>query len=64
MSITRFAVVISQLFFILYGAAAAAAEALPKEIKISDPSSVVLIVNRDSNDLAFMDIKKIGRAHV
>ncbi len=64
MSITRFAVVISQIFFILYGAAAVAAEALSKEIKISDPSSVVLIVNRDSNDLAFMDIKThkiIGR---
>jgi len=65
MSITRFAVIISQFFFILYGATAAiAAEALPKEIKISDPSTVVLIVNRDSNDLAFMDIKTrkiIGR---
>ncbi len=28
-----------------------------KEIKITDPSSVVVIVNRDSNDIAFMDIK-------
>jgi len=27
-----------------------------KEIKIKDPSSVVVIVNRDSNDIAFMDI--------
>lgn len=27
------------------------------EVKISDPTSVVLIVNRDSNDIAFMDIK-------
>ena len=26
-------------------------------VKISDPRSVVMIVNRDSNDLAFMDIK-------
>ena len=26
-------------------------------VKISDPTSVVLIVNRDSNDIAFMDIK-------
>jgi len=26
-------------------------------IKISDPTSVVMIVNRDSNDIAFMDIK-------
>ncbi len=28
-----------------------------KQIKISDPTSVVVIVNRDSNDIAFMDIK-------
>ncbi len=28
-----------------------------KEIKITDPASVVIIVNRDSNDIAFMDIK-------
>lgn len=28
-----------------------------QEIKISDPMSVVLIVNRDSNDIGFMDIK-------
>src|SRR3972149_8190661 len=28
-----------------------------QEIKITDPASVVLIVNRDSNDIAFMDIK-------
>ncbi len=28
-----------------------------KEIKIKDPTSVVVIVNRDSNDIAFMDIK-------
>src|SRR5678815_4928677 len=26
-------------------------------VKISDPTSVVMIVNRDSNDIAFMDIK-------
>ncbi len=35
-----------------------------KEIKITDPASVVVIVNRDSNDIAFMDIKTrriIGR---
>jgi YVTN family beta-propeller protein len=28
-----------------------------QEVKISDPTSVVMIVNRDSNDIAFMDIK-------
>ena len=26
-------------------------------VKIADPTSVVMIVNRDSNDIAFMDIK-------
>src|SRR6476646_2728826 len=33
-------------------------------VKITDPTSVVIIVNRDSNDLGFMDIKThkvIGR---
>lgn len=28
-----------------------------QDIKISDPASVVVIVNRDSNDISFMDIK-------
>ena len=35
-----------------------------QDVKIADPTSVVMIVNRDSNDLAFMDIKTkkiIGR---
>jgi YVTN family beta-propeller protein len=27
------------------------------EVKVADPTSVVMIVNRDSNDIAFMDIK-------
>src|SRR5580765_2109128 len=34
-------------------------------VKVTDPTSVVMIVNRDSNDIAFMDIatkKIIGRA--
>ena len=35
----------------------ASAGLLGQEIKIKDPASVVLIVNRDSNDIAFMDIK-------
>ena len=26
-------------------------------VKVSDPTSVVMIVNRDSNDIGFMDIK-------
>ncbi|HLC22890.1 MAG TPA: hypothetical protein VJL08_00360 [Dehalococcoidia bacterium] len=36
---------------------ACAATLLAQDIKISDPTSVVMIVNRDSNDIAFMDIK-------
>ncbi len=47
----QFVAVIFGLFF-LTGTALA-----EKEIKITDPSSVVVIVNRDSNDIAFMDIK-------
>ena len=27
------------------------------KILVSDPTSVVMIVNRDSNDIAFMDVK-------
>ncbi|HLG60212.1 MAG TPA: cytochrome D1 domain-containing protein [Vicinamibacterales bacterium] len=41
-------------------AAAVAALAVGLEaqgVKISDPTSVVMIVNRDSNDISFMDIK-------
>jgi YVTN family beta-propeller protein len=40
------------------GACAALAVGLQAQgVKIADPTSVVMIVNRDSNDLAFMDIK-------
>jgi len=28
-----------------------------QDVKIADPASVVMIVNRDSNDIAFMDIR-------
>jgi hypothetical protein len=38
--------------------AAAAATGLEAQgVKITDPTSVVMIVNRDSNDIGFMDIK-------
>src|SRR6187401_945461 len=38
--------------------AAAAATGLEAQgVKITDPTSVVMIVNRDSNDLAFLDMK-------
>src|SRR5215831_16042198 len=39
------------------GAAAADARLTAATVKVQDPTSVVMIVNRDSNDLAFMDIK-------
>src|SRR5215213_1813773 len=41
------------------GAAAAGGgvRAQAPAVKITDPTSVVMIVNRDSNDIAFMDIK-------
>ena len=44
-------------------ATGAAAATAGRPVKITDPSSVVLIVNRDSNDIGFMDIathKMIG----
>lgn len=55
--ISRFAIVIAGTF-------AATASLSQSDVKISDPTSVVMIVNRDSNDLGFMDIKThkiIGR---
>jgi len=50
---------------LLAGASAAAAAALVSTavdaqapaVKITDPTSVVMIVNRDSNEVAFMDVK-------
>ena len=44
--------------FIAALSAAAAGTVLEAQgVKISDPTSVVMIVNRDSNDIGFMDIK-------
>lgn len=43
---------------VLAAALAAVAAGLEAQgVKITDPTSVVMIVNRDSNDIAFMDIK-------
>ena len=39
------------------GAGLAGARVRAADVKVSDPTSVVMIVNRDSNDIAFMDIK-------
>ena len=41
----------------ILGGALASATLLAQDVKITDPASVVMIVNRDSNDIAFMDIK-------
>jgi len=44
--------------------ALASIRARAAEVKVSDPTSVVMIVNRDSNDIAFMDIntrKMVGK---
>ena len=46
------------LGMLVVGSSAAVSSAVPaQEVKISDPTSVVLIVNRDSNDIGFMDIE-------
>jgi YVTN family beta-propeller protein len=43
---------------VVAAACAAAAVGLDAQgVKITDPTSVVMIVNRDSNDIAFMDLK-------
>jgi YVTN family beta-propeller protein len=41
----------------LVGAVSLAAGLQAQDVKITDPRSVVMIVNRDSNDIGFMDIK-------
>ena len=48
---------VSAGFLVAAGLAAAAAGLQAQGVKIADPASVVMIVNRDSNDIAFMDIK-------
>jgi YVTN family beta-propeller protein len=61
MSRTRFLV---KLAIVVATALAGTATLAQQDVKIADPTSVVMIVNRDSNDLAFMDIKTtkiIGR---
>ena len=45
-------------WLLVVGAALAGRRACaPRDVKVADPTSVVMIVNRDSNDIAFMDIK-------
>jgi YVTN family beta-propeller protein len=48
---------VSAGFFIATSVVAVAAGLQAQGVKIADPASVVMIVNRDSNDIGFMDIK-------
>src|SRR6266581_4715337 len=54
MSHTRFLV---KLAIVMATALAGTATLAQQDVKITDPTSVVMIVNRDSNDLGFMDLK-------
>src|SRR6058998_4350852 len=42
---------------LVIGSALAGTRLRAADVKVPDPTSVVMIVNRDSNDIAFMDIK-------
>jgi YVTN family beta-propeller protein len=49
--------VVTGTAFAAIAVAAAVSTLQAQDIKIADPRSVVMIVNRDSNDITFMDIK-------
>jgi YVTN family beta-propeller protein len=51
------ATLITGLAIVIGGALASSSSLAQQDVKITDPTSVVMIVNRDSNDLGFMDIK-------
>ena len=53
---SRLALIGCALVLVICGLSASSS-LIAQDIKIKDPSSVVLIVNRDSNDIGFMDIK-------
>lgn len=60
MKILKIKSLIQQLMVLFMGTLAAgtfSAQQSALEIKITDPASVVVIVNRDSNDITFMDIE-------
>src|ERR1700742_773185 len=42
---------------LVIGSAAPTIDLRAADVKVTDPTSVVMIVNRDSNEIAFMDIK-------
>src|SRR5947207_13937111 len=48
---------VSKAVIVIGLALAGSASLAQQDVKIADPTSVVMIVNRDSNDLGFMDIK-------
>src|ERR1700741_4197759 len=52
---TRFLVVTSVFLLVICGVSSS--RLIAQEVKIPDPTKVVMIVNRDSNDIAFMDIQ-------
>src|SRR6187401_448322 len=54
-NVKRFVMVLGA--FALVGGALAGARLRAADVKVADPTSVVMIVNRDSNEIAFMDIK-------
>ncbi len=65
MKLLNYLLLAGQMLALAVTAPATAQE--PGEIKITDPSRVVVIVNRDSNDIAFMDMDTneiIGRVHL
>src|SRR5439155_9468700 len=56
MSSARRMLVLSVVVLAL-GAGSAGSRLHAATVKVADPTSVVMIVNRDSNEIAFMDIK-------
>jgi YVTN family beta-propeller protein len=54
---TRRRTVFTGAAFTAIAVAAVVSTLQAQDVKITDPRSVVMIVNRDSNDIAFMDIK-------
>lgn len=54
---TRRRVIVACVCAAVVGGAVGAVVVRAQDVKITDPTSVVMIVNRDSNDIAFMDRK-------
>lgn len=54
---TRQRVIVACVCAAVVGGAVGAVVVRAQDVKITDPTSVVMIVNRDSNDIAFMDRK-------